>query len=268
MKINFKLVSILFLLSMMPLYSSAETSGVKVGETELQFFGATGENAKGKTVLILPGGGYEYHAMDHEGFDWVPFFNSQGVNVAVLKYKLPKGNSEIPINDVRESVESLKKIAKELNVNPYDIGIMGFSAGGHLASTYATHSNGENKPAFQILFYPVISMTTEKTHKGSRDNLLGSDQSDERIKLFSNEFQVNENTPPAIIFHSADDGGVVPSNSIDYYTSLNEAGIPVSLHIYPVGGHGWGFRENFPYHDAILNELSVWLANLDSDQGI
>ena len=229
------------------------------GDSEAWFFQATGDNATGKTVVILPGGGYGGHAIDHEGFDWVPFFNDLGINVAVLKYKLPDGNFEIPLNDVKATIESLQKNAGQYHINPADIGVMGFSAGGHLASAYSTHAEGAVRPAFQILFYPVVSLKSELTHQGSRDSFLGADQSEERVKMFSGEEQVTASTPPAIIFHSHDDDLVVPDNSILYYQALRRAGVPASLHIYPVGGHGWGFRDKFPYHDVMLRELAAWL---------
>ena len=253
-------LSVAMLLS--PFISKAQDKGIRLDETEAWFYQAKGENAQGKTVLILPGGGYSHHAMDHEGHDWVPFFNQNGVNVAILKYKLPEGNLEIPINDVKKTIETLQSHAQEWNINPSDIGIMGSSAGGHLASTYATHIEGPTKPAFQILFYPVISFKDGLTHKGSKDLFLGEDRSEARVMLYSGEEQVTDTTPPAILFHSYDDGLVVPDNSINYFQALRKAGVTTSLHIYPEGGHGWGFRESFPYHDVMLEELSVWLKNL------
>ena len=256
---NIRLLLLSVVIGLFPILSRAENKGILLAESEAWFYQAKGENATGKTILILPGGGYSYHAMDHEGHDWAPFFNNLGINVAVLKYKLPEGNLEIPLNDVKNTIVALQNHADEWNINPNDIGIMGFSAGGHLASAYATHSEGDTKPAFQILFYPVISLKPEFTHKSSKDLFLGSDQSEERINSYSGEEQVSPSTPPAIMFHSYDDNGVVPDNSINYLQALRKAGVPASLHIYPVGGHGWGYREYFPYHDIMLEELSVWL---------
>ena len=244
------------------LISRAEKNGITLNDTETWFYKAKGDNARGKTVLILPGGGYAHHAMNHEGHDWVTFFNERGINVAVLKYKLPKGNLEIPLNDVRKTIQTLQKNSKEWNIDPEDIGIMGFSAGGHLASAYATHSEGSDKPAFQILFYPVISLKPELTHQESKDLFLGSDQREERVLYYSGEEQVSASTSPAILFHSYDDDLVVPDNSINYFKALQKAGVNASLHIYPEGGHGWGIRDSFPYHDVMLEELSVWLEKL------
>lgn len=263
MKLRLKHFLFLSILSfILPQSIHSQPKGETLGNTEVQFYKASGDNATGRTILILPGGGYTHHAMDHEGYDWIPFFHSKGINVAILKYKLPEGNSMVPFNDVKETMLNLKAKGSEWNINPDDIGIMGFSAGGHLATTYSTHANKEDKPAFQVLFYPVVSFKSGLTHQGSRDSLLGTQQSEDRIILFSNEEQVTETTPPAIMFHSNDDGLVVPDNSINYYQALRKAGVPASLHIYPVGQHGWGFRESFPYHNVMLEELSVWLDNL------
>jgi acetyl esterase/lipase len=143
------------------------------------------------------------------------------------------------------------------------VGIMGFSAGGHLASTIATHSKGEVKPDFQILFYPVITMVSGFTHKGSHDNFLGKDLSKKEQKRleqeFSNDMQVTRATPRAFIALSDDDHGVLPSNGVNYYVECFRHDVPASLHVYPTGGHGWGYRESFPYHMEMLLELKAWL---------
>lgn len=263
-KISPLLVLLFIMFSGFALHS--EVNGVRFCDTDAEFFKAPGEGADSKTVIILPGGGYQGHAMDHEGYDWIPFFHRQGVNVVVLKYNLPYGNPDLPLTDVETTLLSLKEKAGQLDINPDKIGIMGFSAGGHLASTYATHTSGESQPAFQILFYPVISFDPAYVHEGSRDNLLGDVQNDQILEFYSNEKQVKKDTPPAILFHSDDDGFVPRENSVLYYLSLNKAGVPAALHIYPVGGHGWGFRESFPYHDVMLEELAVWLKNLELPQ--
>jgi acetyl esterase/lipase len=136
---------------------------------------------------------------------------------------------------------------------------MGSSAGGHLASTVATHAPAELRPAFQILFYPVITMNKEETHIGSRLNLLGENPTEEMGKLYSNELQVDSSTPRAFIALSDDDRGVKPVNSVKYYLALQQQGIPAALYIYPSGGHGWGIRESFKYHIEMLMELRSWL---------
>ena len=138
---------------------------------------------------------------------------------------------------------------------------MGFSAGGHLASTAATHFTTDTRPDFQILFYPVVTMG-ENTHQGSKDNLLGKNPSEELVRLYSNELQVNAQTPQAFILHSSDDNGGPVSNSVNYYTNLVKHGVPVTMHLYPIGGHGWGYNENFPYKSQWKEELEKWLREI------
>lgn len=221
----------------------------------------TPTNPSGKTVLMCPGGGYTHEASGHEGHDMADWFNSQGITYAVLKYRLPYGDSSIPLADAEQAMRILRKYASELGIDPTKIGIAGASAGGHLASTLATHySSSETRPDFQILFYPVVSMDAQKTHMGSRINLLGENPSEENVKLFSNELQVTPDTPKAFIMLSSDDGAVPPANSIDYYTALLSNKVPASLHSYPIGGHGWGFRDNFHYKRQWTGELEKWLA--------
>lgn len=220
--------------------------------------------ATGRAVVILPGGGYSHHAMEHEGHQWAPFFNQQGIAVAVLKYSLPDGDRNIPMNDVKTTFRTLRDNAADWKINPSDIGIMGFSAGGHLASTIATHTEGAEKPDFQILFYPVVSLDPAITHAGTRTGFLGKNPDATAQQEYSNANAVNAATPPAIIFHSNDDRAVSPMNSIGYYTALQKSGVSASLHIYPVGGHGWGYRGTFPFHDQVLEELGAWLQFLPS----
>lgn len=222
------------------------------------FLPADGEKPS-KAVIICPGGGYSHLALSHEGYEWAPFFNELNVAVVVLKYRMPNGNREVPISDALEALRITKKNSKIWNINPDEIGIMGFSAGGHLATTIATHAPDSLRPAFQILFYPVVTLNSAETHLSSRAGFLGKNPSQELIDLYSNELQVKDNTPTAFIALSSDDAAVVPSNSIKYYTALQQHKIPVSMHVYPSGGHGWGIRENFAYHDLMMSELKGWI---------
>jgi len=212
-----------------------------------------------KAVVVCPGGGYANLAMNHEGHDWAPFFNNLGIAVVVLKYRMPNGNHEVPFSDACEAIRLTKAHAREWNIDPDMVGIMGSSAGGHLASTVATHAPKELRPAFQILFYPVITMNKEETHIGSRLNLLGENPTEEMGKSYSNELQVDSSTPRAFIALSDDDRGVKPVNSVKYYLALQQQDIPAALYIYPSGGHGWGIRESFKYHIEMLMELRSWL---------
>lgn len=220
----------------------------------------TPKNPTGKTVLMCPGGGYTHQASAHEGHDMADWYNAQGITYAVLKYRLPYGDNTIPLADAEQAMRILRKHASELGVDPGKVGIAGASAGGHLASTLATHfSSPETRPDFQILFYPVISMDAQKTHMGSRKSLLGEKPSDELVRLYSNELQVTPDTPKAFIMLSSDDGAVPPANSIDYYSALLANKVKASLHAYPRGGHGWGFRDKFPYKRQWTGELEKWL---------
>lgn len=212
-----------------------------------------------KAIIICPGGGYGHLAMAHEGYDWAPFFNEQGIAAIVLKYRMPNGNREVPMSDAYEAIRYAKEHASEWNINPDCIGIMGFSAGGHLASTVATHASEELRPAFQILFYPVISMEPKYGHGGSCRQFLGEKATEELKKEFSNEYQVDSLTPRAFIALSDDDRGVVPMNSIRYYSALKEKEIPAAMYIYPSGGHGWGMKDSFKFRNEMLMELKAWL---------
>lgn len=223
--------------------------------------------ATGRAVIACPGGGYNHLAMHHEGYDWAPYFNKQGIALIVLKYRMPKGGHyDVPLSDVEEAMRTVKANAGRWHINPNDIGIMGFSAGGHLASTAATHSRQPLRPAFQILFYPVITMDKKYTHMGSHDNLLGKDASPELEKLYSNEKQVGRHTPRAFIVLSDDERTVPTANGVNYYLALNKKQIPASLHVYPSGEHGWGIREEFLYKTEMQAELTAWLNSFKSPQ--
>lgn len=214
----------------------------------------------GMAIVACPGGGYVRLATAHEGHDMAAWFNAQGITFAVLKYRMPNTHHDVPLSDALQAIRIMKQHAEEWGYNK--VGIMGSSAGGHLASTAATHFTEDSRPDFQILFYPVVSMVNP-THQGSKDNLLGKTPSQEMLNLYSNEKQVTPQTPPAFIMHSSDDKAVPVSNSIDYYTALVKNGVSASLHIYPIGGHGWGFRDNFIYKRQWTGELEKWLREIN-----
>ena len=242
-------------------------NGDENDKAELTVYLPDAKKATGRAVVCCPGGGYTHLAMDHEGHQWATFFNNQGIAFIVLKYRMPHGNPQIPISDAEEAMKIVRMNAVEWHIDRNNIGIMGFSAGGHLASTIATHSKGEAAPDFQILFYPVITMDLGYTHKGSHDNLLGTmaeskkEQKEMRRLEFeySNDLQVNRTTPRAFIALSDDDKAVPAANGFNYYQQLYKHDVPASLHIYPTGGHGWGYRESFDYHYQMLFELKAWL---------
>ena len=214
----------------------------------------------GVAIIMCPGGGYSHQAAAHEGHDMAQWFNAQGITYVVLKYRIPKQRVRVPLEDAEQAVLLVRSHAEEWGVNTSKIGIMGASAGGHLASTLATHySDSLSRPDFQILFYPVVSMKPSVTHMGSHDNLLGKGATKALEEEFSNELCVNKSTPQAFIMLSSDDRTVHPANSINYYNSLIANGVPAAMFIYPTGGHGWGFRDSFKYKRQWTGELEKWL---------
>ena len=230
---------------------------------DLTIYTAKEENTNGKSVIIIPGGGYAYVAGSYEGSDWAPFYRDLGFTSAVLRYNLPGGNPEIPLNDGKEALQYMRENAETLGIDPKQVGVMGFSAGGHLASTIATHLTGDELPAFQVLFYPVISMDASCTHAGSRENLLGKNPSKELINLYSNDKQVTSETPPAYLCWATNDETVKPTNSMRYRAALKSAGVPVTTRTFSTGGHGFGFNTSFTYHRQMLQDLTAWLQGLD-----
>ena len=220
------------------------------------------DKSTGRAVVGCPGGGYGHLSMKYEGTDWVEFFNSRGIAYMVLEYRLPNGDYRLPVADAERAIQTVRDSAAAWHVNPYDVGIMGFSAGGHLASTVSTHAAFEARPDFSILFYPVITMGKSGQHEGSCKNFLGEARDDEQaIKLFSNDRQVRRHlTPPAVILLANDDRGVPPlSNGIAYYSAMRREGNDCALFVYPRGGHGFGYRETFAFRDQMLDDLSGWL---------
>jgi len=219
------------------------------------------EKPNGKAVIICPGGAYHYLAMD-EGTYFASWFNNLGIALIVLEYRMPKGNSEIPLSDAKQAIRIVRQHAKEWNIDSNKVGIMGFSAGGHLASTLATRFDAETRPDFQILAYPVVTMDESYTHIESRVNLLGENPSEESVKLYSNELQVTPETPKAFILLSENDKIVPTANGVNYYLALQKNGVSAKLHIYPQGRHGWGFKDKYIYKKQWSVALSQWLSSI------
>lgn len=258
-KISSLFVLLVLLLTGLQVSAQSTPKPFDIEQPSLRVFLPAPELATGRAVVACPGGGYSGLAVNHEGYDWAPYFNKQGIALIVLKYRMPKGDRTLPISDAEAAMKMVRDSADVWNLNPNDIGIMGSSAGGHLASTIATHAPEALRPNFQILFYPVITMDKSFTHMGSHDNLLGKDASADLEKEFSNEKQVTKETPRAFIVYSDDDKVVPPANGVNYYLALNKKGVPSVLHIHPTGGHGWGIREDFLYKSEMQNELTSWL---------
>lgn len=236
----------------------------RVSSPELIIYLPQRNNATDKGVVICPGGGYAGLASHHEGTLFAQWLNEQGIAAFILKYRMPNKHKEVPLEDAQQAMRYVREHAADFQIKPNKIGIAGFSAGGHLASTASTHFAAEGtstRPDFSILFYPVITMG-EVTHEGSRLNLLGDNPSFTDINIFSNEKQVNANTPPAILLLSDDDKAVLPENSIRYYRALKANDVKASLYIFPEGGHGWGLRPDFKYHQQVTELLAAWLKDL------
>lgn len=215
-------------------------------------------------VIVCPGGGYAALAVDHEGVQIARWLNSLGITAAMLRYRLaPHYHHPAPLTDAQRAVRYVRAQAEAWGVKPDRIGMIGFSAGGHLVSSAATHFDRGNeaaadaldrpgcRPDFVMLGYPVISFTTEYVHAGSRKNLLGDNPPEDLVKLFSNELQVTAETPPAFLFHSSDDKPVPPENSVLFYLAMHRAGVPCELHLFDHGPHGFGLGQK----DAAL---SAW----------
>lgn len=231
------------------------------GQSELTCY--LPQNPTGRAVVDCPGGGYSHLAMDHEGHQWAEYFNSQGIAFFVLKYRMPKGDRNIPLSDAYQAMRTVRDSAAVWHINKEDVGIMGFSAGGHLASSVSTHAEYDARPNFSILFYPVISMDERITHKGSCVNFLGEERktNPQLVKEWSNDKAVRRHlTPRAIILMSSDDEVVPPvTNGVAYYSAMRNEGNECTMHIYPTCGHGWGFSPGIPFHEQMLNDLTSWL---------
>ncbi len=239
--------------------------------------------ATGQAVIICPGGGYHILCYDYEGTDIARFFNSVGIAGIVLKYRLPiYGNTlephKAPLMDAQRAIRLVRHNSAAWNIDPGKIGIMGFSAGGHLAATAGTHfDNGKNdssdpvgriscRPDFMILVYPVITFSDPAAHSGSREALLGKNADPELIKYYSAELQVNEDTPPAFIVHGDNDSVVPVSNSLLMYQALHNRKIPTELHIITDGEHGFGLAVDNDHPGYWVNNLGKWLKWLNKNQ--
>lgn len=236
----------------------------------------TKQIATGEAVVIFPGGGYGILAYDWEGTDFAKWLNAQGIAGIVVKYRLPISKSltdpkEVPLMDAQRAIRLVRQNAEAWSINPSKIGVMGFSAGGHLASTVSTQYTHEvnrpkdsidalsARPDFSILVYPVISFRDAAVHSGSRRNLIGENASQELMDRFSGELNVNTETPPTFLVHAQDDKGVPIENSLLYYQALHKNGVKASLHIYPSGGHGFGFGLGKGAVEGWRDVLLAWM---------
>lgn len=225
----------------------------------------------GAAVVICPGGGYIMEAMDHEGYDMAAWLASQGVAGIVLKYRLPYGHDQIPLEDAQRAIRIVRQKAAEWGINPSKIGIAGSSAGGHLASTAGTKFDSGKpdatdpvekfscKPNFMLLLYPVITFKEEFSHMGSRTNLIGQGNNWDMVAKYSNELNVSAQTPPTFMVLADDDTAVPPRNSVEFYLALKKYNVPAEMHIFREGGHGFGmYKKNLPV-DQWPNLFMAWL---------
>jgi len=244
-----------------------------VSEPTLRMYPAPAQKATGTAIIICPGGGYSGLAIGHEGTQVAEWLNSLGITAFVLNYRLPNDAIMVdksigPLQDAQKAMRIVRQHAKEWGIHPGKIGIMGFSAGGHLASTLSTHFNEKvyesadatnARPDFSLLIYPVITMDAVATHMGSRVNLLGENPTSDRLKHFSNELRVNSETPPAFLIHSIDDAAVPVQNSIGYAQALAKHHVPCELHIYQSGGHGYGLGRSENTESSWPEACRKWL---------
>lgn len=236
----------------------------------------TPKEPNGTAIIICPGGGYSILAFDKEGTRVAEAVNSWGVTAIVLKYRLPSDSMNIdksmaPLQDAQRAVQLVRSKAAQFRINPNKIGIMGFSAGGHLASTALTHfhvkadasstDTTSARPDFGVLIYPVISFDSSITHKGSKTNLIGSKPDEKQLKFFSNELQVTPQTPPVFLVHAGDDAGVPVENSLRFYQACIQHKVLAEMHLYPKGGHGFGMY-NKTTEDNWMDRLKNWLTTI------
>ena len=251
----------------------------KVQVPQIEVYLPAKKIATGQAVLIFPGGGYGILAYDWEGTDFAKFLNGKGIAGIVVKYRLPNSKSvtekhKVPLQDAQRAIRTVRSMAGEWNIDPHNIGILGFSAGGHLASTLGTHYNEvvyakqddidqlSARPDFMTLAYPVITLGEPNTHGGSRKNLLGENPTQKMVDHFSNELQVTADTPPTFLLHASDDKAVPVENSLLFYTALVQHQVPAEMHIYPTGGHGFALGLQETHLASWTDQWVGWLTNL------
>ena len=237
------------------------------------------KNRTGQALLVIPGGGYQAVVHRWEGTDIAKWLNANGIAAFVLKYRLPNAKHNIvshksPLLDASQAMKIIRTNSEKWNIDKDNIGVIGFSAGGHLASTLGTHYNRDgnstrnkyssisSRPDFMVLMYPVITMDTTFTHRGSRNNLLGPNPSQELIDYYSNEKQITKNTPPTFLVHTSDDAVVPVKNSIEFYLALQKNGVNSEMHIYEHGEHGFALANGKGSLKSWRNRCINWLENI------
>ena len=233
-------------------------------QTVFYLYKADKKSATGQGVVICPGGGYSAVCIEREGFALAEYFQSIGVTALVLKYRLPNyGHKEVPLEDAQEALRYMRENGKKWKVDPAKVGIAGSSAGGHLAAYTSTFTADAEKPAFTVLFYPVINGESCMTHQGTFDRLLGKNHAPYLREKYSLDNCVTPTTPPTILLLSNNDRTVPPISSVLYYKALKHYGVKAAMHVYPEGGHGWVGRENFRYHKNWQHQLKRWMEDIN-----
>jgi acetyl esterase/lipase len=231
-----------------------------LSEASMIVYPAEASLNKGVAVILCPGGGYAYLSGRYEGSMFAEWYAAHGVTAVVLKYRLPNGHPHIPLEDAQEAVRILRRNAGQWKIHPRKIGISGFSAGGHLAAALLTHFDASCRPDFGILFYPAVSAKAQLTRgENFRKNLLGEQPDSTLTHQYSNEEHVTPDTPPTLLLMCDDDKSVSPRNATLFYDLLKQNGVKAGLHIFPSGGHGWGFKSTFRYHEAMKRILMDWV---------
>lgn len=251
----------------------------QVQEPTIEVYLPAKSNATGKAMLIFPGGGYGILAYDWEGTDIAKFLNGKGIAGIVVKYRLPSDTSQkdkhlVPLIDAQRAMRLVRSKANDFHIDVNKVGILGFSAGGHLAATLGTRFDDKvympidkvdernPRPDFMVLGYPVITFG-EMTHGGSKRNLIGENPKPEMIAYFSNEKHVTKKTPPTFLFHARDDNGVPVENSLLFFKALKDASVSATMHIYPKGGHGFSLARNDPHLRGWTERMFEWLESLE-----
>jgi acetyl esterase/lipase len=243
-----------------------------IDKPKITVYRADPAHASGAAVVVCPGGGYGVVAADHEGKQVAEWLNSLGVSAFVLQYRLgPRYHHPAPLQDAQRAIRIVRTRAADWGIDPSRVGILGFSAGGHLASTAATHfdagqagsadqvERASSRPDFAVLAYPVISLVDPVAHAGSRRNLLGETPDPKLVELLSNDKQVTAQTPPTFLFHTADDNGVPVENSLQFFAALKKAGVRAELHVFAHGRHGVGLAPDDPALSQWPKLCAIWM---------
>lgn len=236
-----------------------------ITQTQLYVYAADPAKATGQAAVLCPGGGYKYVSLNREGHEIGSWLAENGITAVALKYRVPNGHCEVPLEDVQAALKWLRDHAKEYGVDPARVGVFGFSAGGHLAASASTLLPDAERPAFAVLVYPVITAEAGKCHKGSFDELLGKERTAEENEAWSLQNRVTEATPTTLLLLADDDRTVPPVNSALYYEALKRHGVKVSMHIYPNGGHGGGFNPARAYCMEWRADVLDWLSTLPKE---